>query len=119
MDTDDKPKRTRKRQRRSAGLGCVYQRPGSKLWSIKWVEDGETRYKSGYPTRELAEQVLAVVAANIVKEQAGIPVERPPAPKLRDLIGDWLKRREHTHRSHRDDRNRWKKHLAPAFGERR
>lgn len=105
----------RARRRRPHGMGSVYQRgPGN--WWIKWREGVQTRYAHGYATRELADQVLAKIVADIATGRAGLPPDPKGVPSLGELATKWLARREHTHRAWRDDRNRWKLHLAPAFG---
>ncbi|HET6283467.1 MAG TPA: hypothetical protein VFH73_21090, partial [Polyangia bacterium] len=43
------------------------------------------------------------------------PKETAAAPYFRDLAEDWLTERAQDLRSHRDDRNRWTKHLAPRL----
>jgi hypothetical protein len=65
----------RRRRRRPHGLGSVYQRgPGN--WWIKWRESGRYRYAHGYATRELADQVLAKVVADIAGAGPGCRATR-------------------------------------------
>jgi integrase len=117
MDTDDTPtkKRRRKQGRRPRGLGQVFQSKGSPLWRIRWTENGVRRYRNGFTSRELAEQVLATIASNIAHGKAGIEEEREHQP-LEKLAAGWLKRRKETHRSAEQDRYRWDKHLKPRVG---
>jgi len=96
-------------------MGSVYQRgPGN--WWIKWREGGRMRYAHGYSTEKLAKRVLAKIVADIAAGRAGLAPDPKGVPPLSELADKWLERREHTHRSWRDDRNRWKLHLAPFFG---
>lgn len=74
------------------------------------------RYAHGYATRELADQVLAKVVADIAAGRAGLPRDPKGVPSLSVLAEKWLARREHTHRAWRDDRNRWRRHLEPFLG---
>jgi integrase len=99
-------------------MGCVYERsPGS--WWIKWREGARLRYAHGYASRELAEQVLAKIVADIAAGRAGLPADPKEVPTLGELAVEWLERRKATHRAAKDDRCRWNKHLKAFFGARR
>jgi integrase len=70
-----------------------------------------------YATKELAEKVLAKVTRDVAAGGVGLPRDYAESPNLETLAKVWLKRREATHRSCRDDRSRWNTHLGPAFGK--
>jgi integrase len=108
----------RRRRKRRHGAGSVYQRGGGG-WRIRWHEGGRRRYASGYPSRELAEQVLRKILADIAAGRAGLPPDPKEVPALRELVKDWLKRRVATHRSARDDASRFRVWLTPFFGNMR
>jgi integrase len=101
---------------RGWGQGRVGQEPGGS-WFIRWREDGTRRYKGGLQSKAFAETLLAKVRGDIVREGVGLPPDPKGFPFLSDEVERWLKRRELTHRAWRDDRYRWKNHLAPAFGK--
>ena len=106
----------RRRRKRAHGLGCVYQRGPKNFW-IKWREGSQIRYAHGYGTRELAEEVLGTILANLTRGQVGLKVDSKEAPTLGDLAIDWLDRRQETHRSAGDDKGRWNRHLRPWLGK--
>jgi integrase len=93
----------------------VYQR-GPRNWWIKWREGGRIRYKGGFESPELAEQIRAKIVGDIAAGRAGLPQDEPNAPTLADLADAWLERRTLTTRSVRFDKLRWKNHLRPFFG---
>ena len=105
----------RKRGKRSFGGGSVYQRDGGS-WRIRWREGGRRRDASGFPTRELAEQVLSKILSDVAAGRVGLPRDPNGVPRLAELAKDWLERRQHTHRAASDDRSRWNCHLKPVFG---
>lgn len=104
----------RKPRKRAPGAGSVYQRGGGG-WRIKWREGGRRRYASGFPSRELAAQVLAKIIADIAAGRAGLPPDPKSIPTLGELAADWHKRRQTTHRSASDDVGRWDRHLKPRL----
>jgi len=106
----------RKPRRRGFGQGSVYRRGAGGSWRICWREGGRQRYASGFPTRELAEQVLRKVLSDIAAGRAGLPPDPKGIPTLAELADDWLERRKTTHRSAGDDRGRWTLHLKPHLG---
>lgn len=108
----------RRRARRASGRGTILASTGG-TFRIRWREGGRRRISSGYATRELAEQVLSKILADIAAGRAGLPPDPKSIPPLRELAEDWLKRRQLTHRSHRDDRSRWDNHLKAFFGNHR
>jgi integrase len=103
------------RAKRGWGEGRIGQEPGG-AWFIRWRENGARRYKGGLPSRALAETLLAKVRGDIVREGVGLPPDPRGFPTLGEEAERWLTRREQTHRAWRDDRCRWKNHLAPVFG---
>lgn len=102
-----------KRRRRPHGHGSIYERNGN--WWIQWREHGRRRYAK-FPTRELAAKVLAKIVADIAAGRGGLPPDPKDQLPLAQLAEKWLERRMATHRAASDDRNRWTKHLRPAFG---
>ncbi len=103
----------RKAKPRKRAHGSITQRGQS--WTIRWRQNGRRRSES-YPDKDTAERTLARILGDIAAGRGGLEVVRPPAPPLSKLAEAWLTRREATHRSWRDDRSRWRVHLAPAFG---
>jgi integrase len=79
------------------------------------MEGGEKRYEHGFTSKDQAERVRALNAANLAAGRGGLP-KKLPKRSLKALAADWLERRDSTHRSARDDRHRWKNHLEPALG---
>lgn len=108
----------RKPKKRAHGRGSVFQN-GAAGWRIRWRENGRRRIASGFPTRELADQVLAKILSDLAAGRGGLPRDPKSVPTLGDLAVDWLGRRKLTHRSQRDDRYRWEGHLGPFFGHHR
>ncbi len=105
--------RKRKATRRPYGLGSITKRGDH--YQVRWRENGLRRTAS-FPSRELAEKVLAKIAGDIALGRAGMPADPTDAAPLVELAGPWLARRDETHRAARDDRNRWDLHLEPFFG---
>ncbi len=101
------------RRKRRWGSGSVFEREGH--WYARWRENGRHRCKS-FVSKELAEAVLAKIVRDIQAGEGGLPKDRRDVPALDELAKAWLKRREKTHRSAKDDRCRWRVHLAPVFG---
>lgn len=104
-------------RRRNWGTGSV-RAPRSKggTWSIRWVEGGRRRDRSGFPTRDLAQRALDGIRGDLARERAGLPPDLSRLPTLGELATEWLRRREHTHRAGVSDRRRWARDLAPTFG---
>lgn len=101
------------RRKRKRTNGSIRQQGES--WQIRWREKGRRR-SATFPDRDTADKVLRRIIGDIAAGRGGLEVERPPSPPLSKLAEEWLKRREATHRSWRDDASRWRVHLAPAFG---
>lgn len=105
----------RHRRRRQKGSGEVFQSsPGA--WAIRWREGKKRRFSAGFRSRDEAERVLAKVQGERAMGRAGMPPSEKGIPCLSVLADGFLGRREITHRSAKDDRYRWDKHLGPAFG---
>ncbi len=104
--------RKRKRSRRVWGSGSVWQRDGR--WFIQWREAGKRRSKS-FPSEDVARRVLAHIIDDVAAGKVGLPVAPRDVPDLDTLAKDWLRRREQTNRSARNDVSRWK-HVSPTFG---
>jgi integrase len=107
-----------RKKKRGSGQGSIFIQ-GETTW-IRWRQNGRRRTRkfpgSDAETRKTAERALAVALLNIASGRAGVEVERPPAPPLGELADKWIQRREKTHRSAKEDRWRWNKHLRGAFG---
>jgi integrase len=86
-------------------------------WRIRWREGGRRRIASGFPSRELAEQVLSKVLADLAAGRAGLPPDPKGVAMLAELAEEWLKRRAATHRAILTDRGRWTLHLQPRIGK--
>ena len=104
----------RKRAKRAGGRGSVIPSPGG-TFRVRWRENGRRRIASGFPSREMAEKVLAKILADLAAGRGGLPRDPKSVPALGELAVDWLARRKLTHRSQRDDRYRWDGHLGPFF----
>lgn len=110
------PKKPRKR-RRARGQGTVSRRGA--WWWIRWRENGQRR-SAKFPREDLARETLAKILGGISLGRAGFAPETPPnRSTIADLAGDWLDRRQGTHRSAADDRSRFNTHLLPFFGSMR
>ncbi|MGC9984090.1 MAG: site-specific integrase [Polyangia bacterium] len=103
----------RKPRRRNWGAGTITT--SGKRWGVRWYENGRRRFKA-YPSRELAEQVLAKIVSEMAVEDAGLHRDYDKAPNLDTLAAAWVERRLQTHRAAKDDGYRWKLHLGPTFG---
>lgn len=103
----------RKKRKRPSGQGTIWQQGGN--WWIRWREGGRRR-TAKFPRQDLAERVLARIVAGIASDPFGVKAEPAESPPLAELAAKWIERRQHTHRSWRDDKNRWTKHLQPFFG---
>jgi integrase len=111
----------RRKARRPSGQGTIFVQ-GETTW-IRWRQNGRKRSMK-FPgvdakTRDTAERVLASKIGDIAARRGGIEVERAPAAPLAELTKDWLRRREGTHRSWRDDASRMRANLIPFFGYQR
>ncbi|HVT07870.1 MAG TPA: tyrosine-type recombinase/integrase [Polyangia bacterium] len=70
------------------------------------------RYWRGYATFGEAEKARTKIASDIAAGKIGLEVEKAPVPSLGELFEAWHKRRQKTHRSAKEDRWRWDRHLA-------
>ena len=104
-------------RRRTRGTGEVFQWKGA--WAVRWREGGARRFRGGFASKALAERVLARVRGELAIKRTGLPPDPKTIPTLGELAPDWLDRRDLTHKASDEDRYRWKRHLAPWFGERR
>ncbi len=91
----------RRRRRRAWGAGSVYEVGAGRWWAIRWREQGMQRRKSGFRTREDAERVLHKIRGDIALGAAGLPPDPATAPRLREVVDDFLTRRKTTHRAAR------------------
>jgi hypothetical protein len=81
------------------------------------VESGERRYAHGFTSKDQAEKVRSLNAANLAAGRGGLPKPKGPGKTLAALAEEWLERRDATHRAARDDRHRWTNHLEPLVGD--
>lgn len=108
----------RKPRRRPWGGGSIKDLPGGGA-HVFWREAGVKRSKRK-KTREAAELFLArKLVAIRGGEKSSDPKAVPTLGQLADGEDGWLARRARTHADARNDKNRWKNHLAPAFGRMR
>jgi integrase len=100
-------------KRRPNGSGSVFEaRPG--VWGVRWRRSGQRHARVGYGSREEADAAMSVIA----KESSGwLPPDRISAGVLAIYFHDWLRLREGTHRTWRDDLARWRTHVGNSFGE--
>jgi len=103
----------KKRKRAGHGQGTVWQRGGN--WWIQWREGGR-RKSARYTDESTARRVLKRILGDLAAGRGGLEIEKAPAPPLAELAEGWLARRDKTHRSAKEDRWRWKKHMATRFG---
>jgi integrase len=110
----------RKARRRGWGQGQLEQIK-SGYWRVRWREPDGARKTAKYADRGDAEAVLARILNNVRDGKPSGHESAAPGtgPLLSELAKKWLDRREKTHRSWRDDRNRWTKHLEPEIGHMR
>jgi len=102
-----------RKRKRTWGTGSV--QPSGGRWVARWRENGR-RCSASFPSKELAEQVLAKVTRDIAAGAGGLPRDYSDAPTLEELFTPWVERRAKTHRAASDDRLRWRNHLSPTFG---
>src|SRR5205823_5099989 len=57
----------------------------------------------------------ARVLGDLAQGKTGLPADPKAAPKLGELVTDFLERRKRTHRAGAEDGSRWRKHVAPSF----
>jgi hypothetical protein len=102
------------RRRRSWRAGTV-GRAANGGWFARWQDGARRFYKSGFATHGDAERFLDFARGEIARGRSVVGDSRK-TPRLRDLVEEFLSRRDQTHRASDCDRSRWKKHLAPYFG---
>ena len=102
-------------RRRTKGTGEVYRRDNG-TWAVRWRENGRRRYQGGFPSKTLADALLAKIRLELAHGRAGLPPDPTGFPTLAAEASRWLERRRLTHRAWRDDVSRWNVHLAPFFG---
>jgi integrase len=102
--------------KRPNGTGCVYQRPDSTVWWIKY-------HRNGKPYRESAKTTNQRKAENLLKtrlaEIATGTFLGPQAERVRveELAEDFLREYRINGRKSLDDvKTRWELHLKPFFG---
>lgn len=95
--------------------GSIRRLP-SGAFQVRWRENGERRGKT-FKTIALAETFRRATLGDLARGEAGLPPDPKRFPALDALAQEWIARREHTHRSWKDDRGRWNLHLKPVFGK--
>lgn len=107
---------TADKARRPKGTGCLYQRPGSEIWWIKY-----SRY--GKPYRESSKTTNKRKAENFLKTRLGEITTGtfvgPQTERVRveELAADFLREYRINGRKSLDDVTaRWNLHLKPFFG---
>ena len=73
------------------------------------------QYEHGFPDEDTARRVLAVKIGDLAAGRGGLRTPRPTG-SLAELVEDWLKVRQTTHRAADQDGYRWRRHLAPFLG---
>jgi integrase len=102
--------------RRTNGTGCVYKRPDSPVWWLKYSKRGKVFRESSHETdKGKAERMLRKRLGELEAGTfAGPQVERIKVPELaEDLIRDY---RINGRKSLDDVQARWTLHLEPFFG---
>ena len=102
--------------RRPKGTGCVFKRPDSAVFWLKYSKDGKPyRESSGFTDRQKAEKRLKVRLSEIT---AGTFIG-PQSEKIKvaELAEDFLREYRINERKSIDDATaRWNLHLQPFFG---
>jgi hypothetical protein len=75
-------------RRRARGSGTVYRK--GRLWSVSWTENGERRYAHGFVSKDQAEKVRSLNAANLAAGRSGLPKPKGPKSTLSKLAEEWL-----------------------------
>lgn len=102
--------------RRPKGTGCVYLRPDSPVWWIKYSRNGKPYRESAKTTNQRkAENLLKTRLAEIAMGTfIGPQAERV---KVQELADDFLREYRINGRKSLDDvKTRWELHLKPFFG---
>ena len=108
---------TKRKRKRAYGSGeIVPPRTVGGTWGVRYGPRDRRRFEGGFPSREMAENVLALRHGDAVAGRAGLPKDPKAIPTLQELAAKFLERRERTHAAHAEDSGRWKNHLAPTFG---
>ena len=104
---------------RPKGTGCIYQRPDSSVWWIKYSRNGKTFRESAHSdNKRKAERMLKHRLAELETGTfPGLHVERV---RVDELAEDFLREYRINNRKSLDDAEaRWKLHLKPFFAEMR
>lgn len=104
---------------RPKGTGCIYQRPDSSVWWIKYSRNGKTFRESAHSdNKRKAERMLKHRLAELETGTfPGLHVERV---RVDELAEDFLRDYRINNRKSLDDAEaRWKLHLKPFFAEMR
>src|SRR5215469_10152803 len=101
---------------RPKGTGCVYPRPDSSVWWIKYSRNGKDFRESTHTTnKRKAEALLKQRLAELVTGTfPGLHIERV---RIEELAEDFLREYRINHRKSLEDAEaRWSLHLRPFFG---
>jgi integrase len=111
----------RKPRKRVKGSGSILPPKGkSRTWGIRWLEDGKRMFESGMLTEDSAKQRLLAITGRLQAGLPGMPESaKVPANRFSELITTFWDSRSSSHRSHKDDVNRWSRYLAPYLSEMR
>lgn len=126
---------TKRKSKNPKGQGCTYSR-GPSNWWIKYPPAMVTADPKlfaphgGYPDKATADRVRIHNVTQFALRgtegtflgshaQDAAQAARSAVPTLGELAQRWLDSRDATHRSNRQDRNRWRKHIGPYFDAKR
>jgi len=101
--------------RRRWGDGVVGQEE-SGLWFYRIpVGGGRRKYRGRFPTKQLAEDARRVALGLMSYNRAGVVPDARAVPRIGEIRGEFLDRREATHRAGSEDKCRWNVHMAATF----
>ncbi len=102
-------------RRRAKGSGTI-RREGAGF-SLRVGRSPSAVYESGFRTKAEAETRAAILRTEKIHQRLGVAADPRLTPTLAELAGPWLTRRKETHAAGAEDGSRWRKHLAPHFGD--
>ncbi|TAK32603.1 MAG: site-specific integrase [Myxococcaceae bacterium] len=88
-------------------------------WRIRWIDEKGERRSAVYDTRPLAMRAQRAREHEVDEVKQGLRAPAPPDMKFTDLEDYWIKHRVPQKRSGQNDISIIKKHLHPAFRNRR
>lgn len=102
-------------RRRPKGSGTIRREGGG--YSLRVGRGPAAIYESGFRSKAEAEARAAILRTEKIHRRLGVAADPRFIPTLGELAAPWLERRKLTHAAGAEDGSRWRKHLAPAFGE--